>query len=88
MLELLAWFGTSQEDHFSNIVASGEGNAQRSKHFLRRYYTLKQRVARREVAMVFVGDANMPADFLTKFVGKEKIKRSVEYATNASAWMA
>lgn len=25
MLELLAWFGTSQEDHFSNIVASGEG---------------------------------------------------------------
>ena len=76
------------DNRANKLVASGEGNAQRSKHFLRRYYTLKQRVARREVAMVFVGDADMPADFLTKFVGKEKIKRSVEYATNASAWMA
>ena len=76
------------DNRANKLVASGEGNAQRSKHFLRRYYTLKQRIARREVVMVFVNDADMPADFLTKFVGKEKIKRSVEYATNASAWKA
>ena len=52
------------------------------------YSVFKQRVACREVAIVFVADADTPADFLTKFVGKEKIKRSVEYPTNASAWKA
>ena len=41
--------------------------------------------ARGETSLVKVADENMPADFLTKWIDTAKLRRSVEYATNARA---
>ena len=67
------------------LVANDTASASRSRHFLRRYWALQQRVARGEVTLVKVPDAQMPADFLTKWIDTAKLKRSVLYATNAKA---
>ena len=65
-------------------VGSGTGHPTRARHFLRRYYGLKQRVASGEVKLVHVPDAEMPADFLTKWIPRSKLQVSLRYATNAS----
>ena len=67
------------------LVATDSASASRSRHFLRRYFALQQRMARGEVTLAKVDDANMPADFLTKWLASPKVRRSVEYATNARA---
>ena len=67
-------------------VATGVGCPSRSKHFLRRYFVLKRRIAEGEVTMRHVPDEQMPADCLTKFgISKDKLKRSVDYMTNRRA---
>ena len=66
--------------------ATGVGCPSRSKHFLRRYFTLKRRIAEGEVTMRHIPDVQMPADHLTKFgISKDKVKRSVDYMTNRLA---
>ena len=67
------------------LVANDAGSASRSRHFLRRYWALQQRIARGEAQLVKVADEHMPADFLTKWIDPAKLKRSVAYATNAAA---
>ena len=57
-------------------VGSGTGHPTRARHFLRRYYGLKQRVASGEVKLVHVPDAEMPADFLTKWIPRSKLQVS------------
>ena len=57
--------------------------ARRSRHFLRRYWALQQRIGRGEVSVVKVEDPQMPADFLTKWLARDKFNLSVNYATNA-----
>ena len=67
-----------------DLVASDAASASRSRHFLRRYHVLQQRLQQGEAQLLKVPDAAMPADFLTKWIGKDKLKQSVAYATNAS----
>ena len=67
------------------LVAIDAGSAARSKHFLRTYYTLRQRTTRREIELGHIVDEQNPADFLTKWVGKQKLDASVDYATNRHA---
>ena len=66
-------------------VGSGLGCPSRSRHFLRRYAALKQRIASGEVTLRYIPDANMPADFLTKWIPAAKFKTSIAYATNSHA---
>jgi|AACY02.9.fsa_nt_gi hypothetical protein len=40
------------------------------------------RVEANKVKLVHVGDAEMPADFLTKWVPAKKLERSLKYVTN------
>ena len=54
-------------------------------HFLRRYFALKQRIADGDVTLRHIPDAQMPADFLTKWIGEAKFKDSIAYATNLRA---
>ena len=71
-------------DNLSNCkVGSGVGYPTRSKHFLRRYYALKQRIRAGNVSLQHVPDENMPADFLTKWIPRAKLEKSIRYATNA-----
>ena len=69
-------------------VGSGDGSPTRSRHFLRRYYALQQRIAQEEVTLQYVSDENMPADFLTKWIPRSKLERSVRYATRSIARQA
>ena len=89
--EILRAFGVAQEeptivgtDNTANQrVASGAAAPSRSKHFLRRYHVLLQRVRSKEISIVHVPDRCMPADFLTKWIGASKLNTSVEHVTNA-----
>ena len=73
-------------DNQSNLqVAKDLSAATRSRHFLRRYWALQQRMRSGEARLVKVADPDMPADFLTKWIQSRKLARSVEYATNARA---
>ena len=75
--------GTDNLANFS--IGSGKGTPPRSKHFLRRYHILVQRVAAGDVVMRHVGDTQMATDFLTKWVPTSKLKLSLRYVTNSWA---
>ena len=89
--EILRAFGTPPErptligtDNLANYkVATGIGCPSRSRHFLRRYFVLKRRIADGDVTMVHVPDEEMPADCLTKWIPSAKVRQSVEYMTNS-----
>ena len=89
--EILRAFGTPPSgptllgtDNLANQkVAMGIGAPTRSKHFLRRYYVLKQRISAGEVVLKHVDDPSMPADFLTKWIHTAKLEQSLRYATNS-----
>mgnify|MGYP002812798095 CR=1 FL=1 len=68
----------------SALIGSGRGLPGRSKHCIRRYLAFLQRVASRVVALFHVPDEDNPADFLTKWLGRTKLEKSVAYATNSS----
>ena len=71
-------------DNLANrAVGSGSSKPSRSKHFLRRYHALIERVKAGDVSLKHVPDAHMPADFLTKWVPQSKIDQSVRYATGS-----
>jgi len=73
-------------DNVSNMrIANNIKSTARAKHALRRYHVLQQRVAEGEVKLVWVSDAANPADYLTKWVGKSKVDRSIRYATGCKA---
>ena len=89
--EILRAFGTppcgptmiSTDNLANHKVGSGVGGPTRSKHFLRRYHSLKQRIRSGEVALVHVPDPQMPADFLTKWIPRAKLEHSLRYACNS-----
>ena len=91
MREILRAFGVPQQgptfigtDNTANQrVASGAAVPSRSKHFLRRYHVLLQRVRSQEITIGHVPDRAMPADFLTKWIGASKLNVSVEHVTNS-----
>lgn len=66
-------------------VGSGLGCPTRSRHFLRRYHALKQRIADGDVTLRYLPDEQMPADFLTKWLARAKVEKSVVHATNSRA---
>ena len=73
-------------DNLANYkVVTGVGCPSRSRHFLRRYFVLKRRIASGEVTMVHVPDVQMPADCLTKWLPSDEVRRSVDYMTNRRA---
>ena len=91
--EILRAFGTPPlgptlltTDNLSNQgVASGASCPSRSKHFLRRYHALQQRIRAGECTIRHINDAQMPADALTKWVSADKLKRTMRYLTNSWA---
>ena len=73
-------------DNMSNaLVAGGTGSSQRSRHFLRRYYTFLQRVGAGDIVVGHVADKENPADFLTKWLTGAKLEASIDYLTNRAS---
>ena len=72
-------------DSSSNLaVGSSKGAASsRSKHTLRRWVAVMKRMEAKQIYLAKVNTDDMPADFLTKFVGKVKLARSLKRATNS-----
>ena len=68
----------------NQLVGSGQSGAARSRHHLRKYLEIQQAVALGNVILRHVPDAENPADFLTKWLSKEKVDVSIEYATRLS----
>ena len=66
-------------------VVSDVTSAARSRHFIRTYQLIQQRVQQGEIVVGHVPDRENPADFLTKWVNKDKLLKSVEYLTNSRA---
>ena len=66
----------------SVLVANNVGSSARSRHFLRMYTIMQQRIRNGDIAVGHVPDAENAADFLTKWVDKAKFKRSNAYLTN------
>jgi len=64
-------------------VAASAASAARSKHCLRMYKQLQQSQQDGNVVMQHVTDAENPADFLPKWVGAKKLKRSLAFATGS-----
>ena len=89
--EILRAFGVPPDgptllttDNMANLtVATGVGCPTRSRHFLRRYFALRQRLAEESVTLKHVSDEQMPADFLTKWIPLPKVRASITYATNS-----
>ena len=70
-------------DSVANLqIARRQGAASRLKHALRRWEILMERVEHKKIKLVHVGDAEMPADFLTKWVPAKKLEKSLDYVTN------
>ena len=67
-------------------VMSFQMHAGRSKATARRHFVLGQQFDDGEIRPQWVPDSESPADFLTKWLGKDKLKRSLEYATNSRVW--
>ena len=63
-------------------VARRQGAPARVKHTLRLWETFTRRMREGMVRLVHVPDAEMPTDFLTKWVPKQKVKASIAYLTN------
>jgi len=66
------------------LVSTRRGTPNRSRHLLRRYYTLMQRIQSRRLNVVHVPDSENPSDFLTKWVVARKLRQSLAYVTGAA----
>ena len=65
-------------------VATRHASASRSRHALRRWRVLTQRIVEGDCKLVHIDGVSMPADFMTKRVEQKKVDKSVAYATNSS----
>ena len=64
------------------LVSNSSGSAARSRHFLRMYTMMQERIENGDIAVGHVHDAENPADYLTKWVNKSKFKASDIYMSN------
>ena len=62
-------------------MANNSLSASRCKHLLLRYEMLKARISAGEIAVVHVPDAENPSDFLTKWIPKAKLLKSIAYVS-------
>ena len=68
-------------DSLSHIqILNKLGSANRSKPFLKQYVVQMQRVHDELITVGKVNDANMPSDFLTKWISGRKLRQSIRYA--------
>ena len=67
------------------LVANKAGSSSRSRHFLRLYVLMQQRIAVQDVAIGHIPDSQNPSDYLTKWVSKAKFVASNSYLTNMRA---
>ena len=75
-------------DALSHVqVVNRLASANRSKPFLKQYVIQMQRVHDELISVGKIDDANMPSDFLTKWISGRKLKRSIAYATNSAAFV-
>jgi hypothetical protein len=73
-------------DNQSSVRVSNDPKAAgRLRHAQRRFATCQARVARGDVIIVHVSDANNAADFLTKWITMAKLNASIAYTSNAQA---
>jgi len=79
------FLGTDSSSH--EQVLNRHASANRSKPFLKQYVIQMQRVQDELLHVGKVDDANMPADFLTKWVSGRKLRRSIAFATNSAAFV-
>ena len=61
------------------LVANDAGSSVRSRHFLRMYRLLQQRIGDGDIAIKHVPDAENPADALTKWIDVNKFEKCVAY---------
>ena len=72
-------------DCLSNFqIAMGLAAPGRIKHILRQWQIVQERVKAADIQLLRIGDADMPADFLTKWLSKKKLEASLRRATNAA----
>ena len=72
-------------DSLSNFqVAMGMATPGRIKHIMRQWQIVQERVKAADIQLLRIGDADMPADFLTKWLPKKKLLASLARATNAT----
>ena len=62
-------------------------NSGRSKPFIKQYIIQQQRLASGDITVGHVPDVHMPSDFLTKWINKKKLNRSLQFATNSAAYV-
>ena len=74
---------SSSHEQVVNRMASSN----RSKPFLKSYVIQMQRVQAELIAIHKISDANMPSDFLTKWISGRKLRRSIRYATNSDEFV-
>ena len=79
------FIGTDNKAHM--LVANSAGSSVRSRHFLKKYTIMQEKMRCDEIECGHVKDPENPADFLTKWVNADKFKRSVAYTTNSSAFV-
>ena len=76
-------------DNKANIlVTHNASSASRSRHLLRRYVAMQERVKAGDIVLGKVDDKENPSDYLTKWVSADKVNKSDAYATNSAAAMA
>ena len=63
-------------------VCNNAKSASRSRHFLIRYAAVQRYIAQGDIAVQHIADEENPADFLTKWVGKKKLRASLRYTCN------
>ena len=77
--------GVITTDSTSNWqVATRHGTPNKSRHALRRWRVLTERLQAREAKLVCLPGVSMPADFMTKNSPGKVINASVHYITNAA----
>ena len=77
--------GTDSLSH--QQVVNRHAGAGRSKPFIKQYVIMTQRIASNDLTVGHIADEHMPSDFLTKWVSKRKLLKSIAYATNSAAFV-
>ena len=67
----------------SASVVSHHGTPTKMKHFLRHVHLVMQSVLYGDNVVKHISGVEMPADFLTKWVTRDKLKKSIAYLTNS-----
>ena len=65
-------------------IAGGIGTPSASKHLIRRYVSFRGRIKRNVASIYHIHDVENYSDFLTKWLPRDKLRRSLEILTNTA----